>query len=127
MALASLFSGYPGLQAGELTANTYLSVIDDCPAESVEAAAIEFARGEIDGRDNRFCPTSAEFAQRCRLWASAQRQARNIGKTPKLIPYPIGSLPPPGTKPLGPIEIDGKPVERVSNVVHLPTKKWDVG
>lgn len=87
-----MLSGFPA-SAGtdvDMQIRAYLVAVDGIEPDAVKNAAKAFIQGKVKREDNRFAPSCAEFADRCRDEANMIAAQRR----PKIQP------PPP--KPKGP-------------------------
>jgi peptidoglycan/xylan/chitin deacetylase (PgdA/CDA1 family) len=50
----------------DMLLRTYLMAVDDVATEAICLAAKRFIRGEVDGHDKRFAPSTGEFASEAR-------------------------------------------------------------
>lgn len=79
--IAAMLSGFPA-SAGtdpDMQIRAYMVAVDGVPPEAVKNAARAFLQGKVRREDNRFAPSCAEFAERCRDEANmleAQRRPR---------------------------------------------------
>lgn len=64
---------------GELAAMGYLMAVEDVSDYAIGQAAKEFIKGEIDGHDKRFAPSTATFGARARL------HERNVSLSPRFM------------------------------------------
>jgi len=79
--IAALLSGFPTSSAIDPGAqfHAYRMAVDGLPIEAIENAARAYLQGKVKRDDNRFAPSCAEFAERCRDEANmmaAQRRPR---------------------------------------------------
>lgn len=102
-----MLEAFPSGTITEGTPAAYAGVVEGCSLEAVRLACDDFASGRIEGRDKRWVPSGAEFAERVRLMdvAIARRDGTALPAEPLTV-YRIGAEPPAGFVPLGPLEID---------------------
>jgi hypothetical protein len=98
-----MLAGFPSSHSsiGPETVKAYLSAVEGFELEAVESACKEFLTGALN-RNHSFPPTAAELAQRSQLHDDILRPRQ----AQQEIGYSIGTLPPPGFVPLGPLEVD---------------------
>lgn len=112
-AIIQMMSGFPSSsKITDAMVDAYLAAVDDIGAEAVQRSCTQFAKGLVENRNNAFMPTAAELAANARLWQDAIATVdanRALKIAQRMIVYPVGELPPPPLKPLGPItmEIEG--------------------
>ncbi len=102
-----MLEAFPSGAITDGTPAAYADAVAECSNEAVTLACEDFASGRIDGRDKRWAPSGAEFAERVRLMdmAIARRDDTALPAEPLTV-YRLGTEPPAGFVPLGPLEID---------------------
>jgi hypothetical protein len=86
--IAAMLSGFPA-SAGtdvDMQIRAYLVAVDGIEPDAVKNAAKAFIQGKVKREDNRFAPSCAEFADRCRDEANmiaAQRRPKIEPPAPK--------------------------------------------
>lgn len=83
-----MLSGFPASSTTDPDAQVgaYILAVHGIEQEAVRNAAIAYIQGKVKRDDNRFAPSCAEFAERCRDEASmlaAQRRPRIEPPPPK--------------------------------------------
>lgn len=102
-----MLEAFPSGAITEDTPLAYADAVAECSIEAVKLACHDFASGRVEGRDKRWVPSGAEFAERVRLMDKAI--ARRDGTAPAIEEtkvYRIGESPPAGYVPLGPVSVD---------------------
>lgn len=101
-------SGYgSATDLSETNINTYVSRLAEFSVEAVAYAVRQFNMGEVDGHDPAFPPSAAALARMTKIYNDVLlRVSRAKNERDRLVAYRIGDEPPPGTAPLGPLEVD---------------------
>jgi len=106
-----MMHGFPSSQ-DRITAEvlaSYMASVDGISADAVTRSCGQFLAGKVEGRNNSFLPSAAELSANARAWDEAIASvtaAAELRKTQRLVSYPIGTLPPPPSEPLGPIKLE---------------------
>lgn len=90
-----MLSGFPAsaITDPDAQVGAYILAVHGIEMEAIRNAAVAFIQGKVRREDNRFAPSCAEFAERCRDEASliaAQRRPR-IEPPPEKPPAPMVS------------------------------------
>lgn len=107
----TLFAGYP-LLADRINADTlraYMQATAGCSAWAVGKVLEAFGRGRLEGADPNYCPSAPLISAHAAKWDEAKAyidQAKLSRVQERLVSYAIGSLPPAGAEPLGPIKVN---------------------
>ena len=86
--IAAMLSGFPAsaLTDPDMQIRAYLVAVDGIDPEAIKNAARAYLQGKVKRDDNRFAPSCAEFAERCRdeeKVIEAQRRPRVEPPPPK--------------------------------------------
>jgi hypothetical protein len=108
--IIGLFDSFPAANSvGIETVTAIAEATEGYCLEAVEKAAARFIAGEVERDNHRMPPSAAEIIPVVRMLHAAieVRDADpDDDPSPRLVTYPIGAKPPPGTVPLGPIKVD---------------------
>lgn len=110
--IITFLRGYPNLASsiGKATISAYLAAVDRYSVTALQGALDRYRANEVAGHDKRFVPNAIELADVVRMFDTAERyqrkRAAGIGHRDDVISIPIGSDPPPGYVPLGPLQVD---------------------
>lgn len=82
--------------------------VSDCTLLGVQRACEGFLKGNVIDFNNDFAPTGPRLAEEARKWDEAKAAMDRLvsADRPKLVTYPMGSLPPPPMVPAGLMSID---------------------
>jgi len=73
---------------GDIRSKTYLLAVEPYPIEHLKVAVGRFIRGEVEGHNRRFCPSTAELCAEIRRLHALATYAR----TRKALPAPEPEL-----------------------------------
>jgi len=106
--IIAMMHGYPGAQSQitEGTVNAYLVAVADCSLDAVTRSCGQFLSGKVESHNNAYLPTAAELAANAASWDSALGSLEAARSLKRMVVYPVGTLPPPPLKPLGPIKME---------------------
>ena len=103
--ILSLLRGYPSSASSVSRGliDSYVSTLSVYDLKSVRQACDRFAHGEVERSSDDFAPSAASIAKLAAMFDAVNNPPP---PGPKLVSYPIGAEPPPGTVPLGPTSVD---------------------
>lgn len=109
-AIIRMMSGFPSSsKITDANVDAYLAAVADIGLEAVQRSCEQFAKGQVENRDNAFMPSAAELAVNARLWQEAIAHVetqRALAAERRLVSYPIGEKPKPPMEPLGPTKME---------------------
>lgn len=102
--IVGLLGGFPSSQSQitEAVVSSYLMAVEDYSIEALRTACKRFLSGDVPGHNNSYVPNAPELAAQTRMFESLLHPVPAV----ETVHYGIGTLPPPGYEPLGPLSVD---------------------